>query len=97
MSNMQNELSANTTSVPRNISNGNINEYRKSRGIMRRDLIKSLGIPYRTLIAWETGYRKAPPYVIRLLKMYIDKMALEKDAGASERALLNEERLAKGG
>ena len=92
---MQNELSANTISAPRNISNGNIRQYRVEKGIKLGDIVKQLGIPYRTLIAWETGYRKAPPYLIRLLKMYIDKMALEKDAGASERALLHEERLAE--
>ncbi len=73
---MQNELSANTISAPRNISNGNIRQYRVEKGIKLADIVKQLGIPYRTLIAWETGYRKAPPYLIRLLKMYIDKMAL---------------------
>lgn len=65
------------------------------KGIKIAEIVRELGIPYRTLIAWETGYRKAAPYLIRLLKMYIDKMALEKDAGASERALLHEERLAE--
>ena len=95
MSNMQNELSANTISAPRNISNGNIRQYRVEKGIKLCDIVKQLGIPYRTLLAWETGYRKAPPYLIRLLKMYIDKMALEKDAKASERALLHDERLAE--
>ena len=95
MFNMQSALSANTISAPRNICNGNIREYRVQKGIKLCNIVKELGIPYRTLIAWETGYRKAPPYVIRLLKMYIDKMALEKDAKASERALLHEERLAE--
>ena len=77
--------------------NQGIKEYRESRGITRMDLIRKLGIPYRTLISWETGYRKAPPYEIRLLKMFIDKMALEKGAAESEGALLNEERIRESG
>ena len=91
---MRNDLSANTTSA--HINQG-IREYRESRGISRRELVRSTGIPYRTLLSWETGYRNAPPYEIRLLKVFIDKMALEKDAQASERALLHEERLAESG
>lgn len=85
---MRRDLSANTTLV---LHNGGIKEYRESRGITRRELIQALGIPYKTLMSWETGYRKAPPYDIRLLKMYIDKMALEKGAAESELALLYEE------
>lgn len=77
--------------------NQGIKEYRESRGITRKDLIRELGIPYRTLISWETGYRKAPPYEIRLLKMCIDKMALEKGAAESEGDLLNENRIRESG
>ena len=91
---MRNDISANTTLVRHN---GGIKEYRESRGITRRELIRELGIPYKTLMSWETGYRKAPPYDIRLLKMYIDKMALEKGAAESEEAISHEERLAEGG
>lgn len=90
--NTQNISSANTIG---DRNNQGIREYRVQKGIKIADIVRELGIPYRTLIAWETGYRKAAPYLIRLLKMYIDKMALEKDAGASERALLHEERLAE--
>ena len=60
--------------------NQGIRNYRAEKGIKITDIVKQLGIPYRTLIAWETGYRKAAPYMIRLLKMYIDKMALEQGA-----------------
>ena len=77
--------------------NQGIKKYRESRGITRRDLIRELGIPYKTLMSWETGYRKAPPYDILLLKMYIDKLALEKEAAESEGALLNEERIRESG
>lgn len=77
--------------------NQGIKEYRESRGITRKDLIRELGIPYRTLISWETGYRKAPPYEIRLLKMCIDKMAHEKGAAESEGALLNENQIRESG
>lgn len=73
--------------------NQGIKEYRQSHGISRQDLVESLGIPYRTLISWETGYRKAPPYEIRLLKMYIDRMVLQRDAADSERNLYGEERI----
>ena len=72
--------------------NQGIREYRVNKGIKIGDIVKELGIPYRTLIAWETGYRKASPYLIRLLKMYIDKMALEHGAEESERAMYDEDR-----
>ena len=73
--NTQNISSANTIG---DRSNQCIREYRVERGIRLADIVRELGIPYRTLIAWETGYRKAAPYLIRLLKMYIDKMAYER-------------------
>ena len=73
--------------------NQGIRNYRAEKGIKIIDLVKELGIPYRTLIAWETGYRKAAPYTIRLLKMYIDRMALEHGAEESKRAMYDEERV----
>ena len=73
--------------------NQGIRNYRVEKGIKISDIVKELGIPYRTLIAWETGYRKAAPYMIRLLKMYIDRMALEHGAEESERAMYDEERV----
>lgn len=72
--------------------NQGIREYRILKGIKIREIVNDLGIPYRTLIAWETGYRKAAPYMIRLLKMYIDKMAWFAAAAESERAVYEEER-----
>ena len=72
--------------------NQGIRAYRVEKGIKLSDIVRELGIPYRTLLAWETGYRKAPPYLIRLLKMYIDKMSLEHGAEESERAMYDEDR-----
>lgn len=44
-----------------------IEEARRSRGLSRNDIVKWLGIPYRTLQNWENGERKCPPYIEKLI------------------------------
>ena len=48
-----------------------IKEARERAGLTREELSIWLGIPYRTLQNWETGSRKCPDYVERLI---VDKI-----------------------
>lgn len=56
-----------------------IKEIRGLTGISQADFSKKYGIPKRTIESWETGDRKCPEYVIRLLE-YKVKMDLMKEA-----------------
>ena len=47
-------------------------ELRESTGLNRKEFCEKFDIPYRTMTEWELGHRNAPPYVLRLLKYYID-------------------------
>lgn len=44
-----------------------IKEARKAAGLTQADVCKLIGIPKRTIEAWETGDRTPPPYVERLV------------------------------
>lgn len=48
-----------------------ISEMRKYLGMSRADFSRSYNIPIRTLEDWESGKRKAPEYVTRLLERIV--------------------------
>lgn len=44
-----------------------IEEARKAAGLSRAEMSRIMEIPYRTIQDWESGKRKCPPYVERLV------------------------------
>ena len=56
-------------------TNRNIKKIRKDAGMNRREFSDYMGIPLRTLEEWESGRRKMPDYVLRLIT-YHTKMEL---------------------
>ena len=49
---------------------------REASGLSRKDFADWLGIPYRSLQAWELGRRVMPEYLLRLIayKVYHEKI-----------------------
>lgn len=45
-----------------------VKEIRELTGLNRTQFAKAYGIPLRTVEAWESGDRTAPPYVTALLE-----------------------------
>lgn len=59
----------------------NIKEARTKAGLTQKEVSDLLGIPLRTIENWESGQRKCPDYVERLV---IDKLIeLGKEKGTS--------------
>ena len=52
-----------------------LKKIRKDAGMNRREFSDYMGIPLRTLEEWESGRRKMPDYVLRLIT-YHTKMEL---------------------
>lgn len=46
-------------------------DLRQKYGLSRKQLCEMVGIPYRTLQDWELGNMKCPPYVVTLIKHYL--------------------------
>ena len=55
-----------------------IEAIRNEAGMTRHQFSEWLGMPLRTLQAWEKGTREMPEYVLRLIAY---KVRMEKDAG----------------
>lgn len=49
-----------------------IEEIRKKTGLNRSEFAKFLGIPYRTVQAWELGDRKVADYMIDLIRCKVE-------------------------
>lgn len=54
-------------------------ELRAKTGMSRREFYETFGVPERTLQNWEEGKRKPPEYVVKLLKMAVEKYLEEKE------------------
>ena len=50
-------------------------------GLNRREFSEYMGIPLRTLEEWESGRRKMPEYVLRLIAYQIKTERLLKENG----------------
>ena len=50
----------------------NIKDKRIELGLTQQQLSNLTGIPFRTIQNWETGQRKCPDYVEKLLLFYLD-------------------------
>ena len=49
-----------------------IKEERLKLGLTQHQLAEITGIPFRTIQNWETGQRKCPEYVEKLLLFYLE-------------------------
>ena len=49
-----------------------IKETRLELGLTQHQLAELTGIPFRTIQNWETGQRKCPDYVEKLLLFYLE-------------------------
>jgi len=54
---------------------------REEVGLNRREFSDYMGIPLRTLEEWESGRRKMPDYVLRLIAYQIKTERLLKENG----------------
>ena len=54
------------------VSGKRIIELREKAGMTRNQFCEYLGIPYRTLQAWELGDRSMPDYLLRLIAYKVD-------------------------
>ena len=54
-------------------------ELRKQMGMKRTEFCEYFGIPYRTVEDWETGKRKMPDYLLRLMyyKARVEQLLIE--------------------
>ena len=53
-------------------------DLRETTGMNRREFCDYFGIPYRTVQDWETGYRRMPDYLLRLMAYKIKAEKLDK-------------------
>lgn len=56
-------------------------ELRKEIGLNRREFSDYMGIPLRTLEEWESGRRRMPDYVLRLITYQIRMEQFLKEKG----------------
>ena len=63
----------------------NIRFIRENLGITRQQIVKEIGVPYRTLQNWELGTKFPPKYVYNLMIIAIYKMG-ERNAIKQSRA-----------
>lgn len=54
----------------------NIKELRTESGMTRPQFAEYFGIPYRTVQDWELGNRKAPAYLVELMRYKLSKEGL---------------------
>lgn len=59
----------------------NMKKIRKYAGLNRREFSDYMGIPLRTLEEWESGRRKMPDYVLRLITYQIKMEKFLKEKG----------------
>lgn len=60
------------------MGNATIKAIRERTGLTQKEFAELTGIPQRTIENWETGQRKPPEYVIKLLAFYIDHQSIKK-------------------
>ena len=68
-------ISSSTTAPHKSRDSMTLREFREDRGVSREMLCIHTGVPYKSLQNWENGRRKAPKYLIDLLKRAIDDIA----------------------
>lgn len=68
-------MTCSSTTVHKSRDKMTLREFREDRGVSREMLCIHTGVPYKSLQNWETGRRKAPKYLIDLLKRAIDDIA----------------------
>lgn len=56
-------------------------QIREEAGLNRKEFSEYMGIPLRTLEEWESGRRKMPDYVLRLIAYQIHMEKFLKDKG----------------
>lgn len=68
-------MTCSSTTVHKSRDEMTLREFRENRGVSREMLCIHTGVPYKSLQNWENGRRKAPKYLIDLLKRAIDDIA----------------------
>ena len=56
----------------------NILEMRKSLGYTQSEFAQRYNIPYRTIQNWESGLRKPPEYILKLLQHKVQEDLVNK-------------------
>ena len=55
-----------------------IKAIRASTGLSQKKFSEKTGVPARTILSWETGYRTPPSYVIPLLRLTVRALGVDE-------------------